>query len=37
MNKGGSCLRSHLTDYNNDNKLDLLVLGEWMPVRSFQK
>nr|MBA2406706.1 VCBS repeat-containing protein [Chitinophagales bacterium] len=32
LNKVGLVCGALWTDYNNDNRLDLLVLGEWMPV-----
>ncbi|MBS3913157.1 MAG: VCBS repeat-containing protein [Bacteroidetes bacterium] len=32
LNKPGMICAAVFADYNNDNKLDLVVAGEWMPV-----
>lgn len=32
----GMATSAVITDYNNDNWLDIIVVGEWMPIRVFQ-
>ncbi len=36
LDKGGLVCGALWTDYNSDNRLDLLVLGEWMPVTVYK-
>jgi hypothetical protein len=36
LEKGGLVCGAIWTDYNSDNKLDLMVIGEWMPVEIFK-
>ncbi|MEP7127228.1 MAG: VCBS repeat-containing protein [Chitinophagales bacterium] len=36
LEKGGLVCGAIWTDYNADNKLDLMILGEWMPVTVYK-
>ncbi len=32
----GMATSAVITDFNNDNRLDIIVVGEWMPIRVFK-
>ena len=36
LKKLGLATAASWTDYNNDGKLDVIVVGEWMPIRVFK-
>lgn len=36
LDKGGLVCGAIWTDYNADNKLDLMIIGEWMPVTLYK-
>ena len=36
LQQGGMLTSSVWTDFDNDNRLDLIIAGEWMPIRFFK-